>query len=328
MVTLTELVLRSKQRCDLEHSNHTDSDESAFIVNSSAAELYGLLVTSYEDYFTTTLEFDVSAPDDGYSVPFPVMKIRGLDISIGGQYVNVHKSTFEDRNIVGRPFNVIQNTRGIRYREVGSQIQLTPGDQASGHYRLWYIPRFTPMGANDSLDDNSSIGYWHEYIVVDAAIKMAQKEESDAVVGTLMAQKQILKERIENEAANRDAAYPERVTDVNQQSNDLSWRFQMPGVLKKLNHEDPLINRVQENVDEAISPLLRDPSNFGNLLKGVTLMDGYDSIIPHKLGRKLIGWQVIDIDADATVWRVANLSPTLNLTLRASALCTVSLKVF
>lgn len=53
---------------------------------------------------------------------------------------------------------------------------------------------------------------WEEYLVVDAAIKALQKEESD--VSVLLAQKALLQRRIESAATNRDAAEPARVVDV------------------------------------------------------------------------------------------------------------------
>ena len=53
---------------------------------------------------------------------------------------------------------------------------------------------------------------WEEYIVIDAAIKCLQKEESD--VSVLMSQKSAIAKRIEAAAENRDAGEPSKVTDV------------------------------------------------------------------------------------------------------------------
>lgn len=62
---------------------------------------------------------------------------------------------------------------------------------------------------------------WEEYIVVDAAIKCLQKEESDTTV--LERQKAGLLARIEAEAANRDAGAPATVTDVTQNGWNNWW---------------------------------------------------------------------------------------------------------
>lgn len=53
---------------------------------------------------------------------------------------------------------------------------------------------------------------WIEYVIVDAAIKAMQKQESD--VSVLMAQKQALKIRIESASQNRDAGEPATVADA------------------------------------------------------------------------------------------------------------------
>jgi hypothetical protein len=61
---------------------------------------------------------------------------------------------------------------------------------------------------------NVMTGYngWEEYIITDAAIKMLQKEESD--VSILMAQKNMLFQRIQKECENRDENGIQTVTDV------------------------------------------------------------------------------------------------------------------
>jgi hypothetical protein len=65
------------------------------------------------------------------------------------------------------------------------------------------------------------ISGWLEYVVCDAAIKMAQKEESDTNV--LQLQKAALIKRIEAAAENRDAGSPATVADV--QWTNGTWPF-------------------------------------------------------------------------------------------------------
>lgn len=65
------------------------------------------------------------------------------------------------------------------------------------------------------------ISGWMEYVVCDAAIKMAQKEESDTSV--LQLQKAALIKRIEAAAENRDAGNPATVADV--QWTNGTWPF-------------------------------------------------------------------------------------------------------
>lgn len=76
-----------------------------------------------------------------------------------------------------------------------------------------------------TLTDGSTvadgISGWMEYVVCDAAIKMAQKEESDTSV--LQLQKAALIKRIEAAAENRDAGSPATIADV--QWTNGTWPF-------------------------------------------------------------------------------------------------------
>jgi hypothetical protein len=62
---------------------------------------------------------------------------------------------------------------------------------------------------SDTVDGYSG---WTEYVIVDAAIKCLQKEESD--VSVLMVQKAALKQRIEEASQNRDAGQPSTISDT------------------------------------------------------------------------------------------------------------------
>jgi hypothetical protein len=73
----------------------------------------------------------------------------------------------------------------------------------------------------DELTDD--LNQWQDYIVVDAAIKCLQKEESD--VSVLAATKMALINRINNAASNRDAGTPETVSAVRNRETDLDWIF-------------------------------------------------------------------------------------------------------
>jgi hypothetical protein len=68
---------------------------------------------------------------------------------------------------------------------------------------------------SDVLND---VNQYVEYVIVDAAIKMMQKEESD--VSVLMLQKQALTKRIQEAAQNRDAGEPESVSDIYADNNE------------------------------------------------------------------------------------------------------------
>ena len=98
---------------------------------------------------------------------------------------------------------------------MGGNIVFTPQPDAIHSVRVWYIPTAqqfsstTPATSTTTFDD---INGYAEYVVLDAAMKCLQKEESD--VSVLYAQKKDMKRRIEEAADNRDAGSPLSVSDI------------------------------------------------------------------------------------------------------------------
>jgi hypothetical protein len=78
-----------------------------------------------------------------------------------------------------------------------------------------------------------------------------------------------------------------------------------------------------------LNPLLANKSVQSSILSDVVLSAGWNTI-NHKLGRKLIGWRIIGINAASSIYdgQASNPRPELTLTLNSSAGCTVQLEVF
>jgi hypothetical protein len=216
-VTVDSVRLQAKQRADMVNSNFVSPSEWIAMINLSWKELYDILVAKFEDYYTAPpLTFTVTA---GNTAPLPLdfYKMRGLDYALSGSdFYPLEKFTFLERNNRSRGTLYQGLYPTVKYRIYGDEILFTPDDGATGSYRLWYIPRATDLTTEtDTLD---GVNGWEEYVIVDAAIKALQKEESD--VSVLMAQKQALLLRINDMAQNRDAGSPEKVTDVTNAFND------------------------------------------------------------------------------------------------------------
>lgn len=75
-----------------------------------------------------------------------------------------------------------------------------------------------------------------------------------------------------------------------------------------------------------INPLLDNPYMQGILLNSISLNNGV-TVVNHKLGRKLQGWVLVDIDGAAEVYRSAPKND-LTLTLTSNAAVTCDLYVF
>lgn len=219
-ITLAELRTQARQRSDMEQSEFVTDSELNSYINASIAELHDLLIAAYnEEYYmdevqftaTTSLTYDLPNGTN-YSAAPKFYKLRGVDVRRGNDdWATVKRFNFNRRNemqnsaafaFFGNPY--------LEYRLVGSKIRFNRTPDSGLQFRLFYYPTAQVLVADtDTYDD---INGYAEYVVVDAAIKMLNKEESDTQV--LLAQKIALKERIEAMANNRDANEPESVTDV------------------------------------------------------------------------------------------------------------------
>jgi hypothetical protein len=209
MATLASIKTQARQRADMEGSNFVDDAELTAYVNASAAELYDILVSRFEDYYIADTAFTVATGADTYTLPAAFYKLKGLDVDVGGgRYDTVRPFQFAQRNETTDP--VTADPLTVRYRVFGQTLRLSPPERAPGNYRLWYIPRFVPLALDTDTFDG--INGWEEFIVVDCAIKMLAKEESN--VAPFVAQKKDLLRRIEAMASDRDAAEPQTIIDV------------------------------------------------------------------------------------------------------------------
>jgi hypothetical protein len=102
------------------------------------------------------------------------------------------------------------------------------------------------------------------------------------------------------------------------------------GSFKKIQSDDDVQNRFQDNVANALDPIVQQEILGGNLLRGISILTGVDNNVPHKLGRKLLGWMLVRNRANSVVWdsQDFNLSQNSTLILNCSANTTIDLWVF
>jgi len=215
-MTLTELKNAVRQRSDMENSQFVKDTELTSYINQSYFELYDLLVQKYGDnYFVASpYSFTSDGVNDEYTLPTDMYKLLGVDLALSNStdsWVTIKPFNFAERNRYAVPnFQSFYGITNLRYRLMGNKLKFTPIPQANQQFRLWYVPRLTTLVNNTDTVDG--ISGWTEYIIIDAAIKCLQKEESDTNV--LMGQKLAIIQRIENASENRDAGFPRTVADV------------------------------------------------------------------------------------------------------------------
>lgn len=90
-----------------------------------------------------------------------------------------------------------------------------------------------------------------------------------------------------------------------------------------------VLNQMQSVWATAINPFLDRPQNKSTIIANLELVMG-DNVIPHTLGRALVGWVVVRQRSAATFFdkQDDNDRPKENLILNASAAVTIDLEVF
>lgn len=98
--------------------------------------------------------------------------------------------------------------------------------------------------------------------------------------------------------------------------------------LKKIKLASDELSRLQDNID-SFGRQFNKVISDGIILKDIEL-ETTTVYVPHLLGRVYTGWQVIDLQGDARVWRDTTSTEDTSkfIPLKASATVTVNLWVF
>lgn len=242
-MSFAELRLRARQCADRVDSPFiTESELSAFM-RLAMYELYDLLITSYEDYFS--LE-QVSIATNGTTAIYPLpdgatnylggsytgttgqpapafYKSTGVDLNVNTStvtpsQVSLLKYEFIKRNTYVYPnsTSTIYGVYNMRYRIMGDvtgqKINIIPTPAGNQNLIVWYSPRLPALLSDNDL---TNIGYsgWLRYPIVRAAKYMLDKEEG-ADTSKLDNELLFLKARIEEAAQNKDAGIPDKISET------------------------------------------------------------------------------------------------------------------
>lgn len=219
-VTLADIHLESRERADKVGSGFIQKAELTRYINASYTFLYDLLVGAYgNDYYLKSYDFTTDGIKDSYALPTDFYKMIGVDyMNNSDTFLSLKPFQFNERAKyqLGTYWSALVGRSGPRYQLRGDDIAFMPKADGSYNIRLWYIPACPRLVSDtDKLD---GINGWEEFVIVDAAIKMLAKEETDTA--ELQKEKNELIIRINTMAENRDAGHSFRVTDV---SNDYGF---------------------------------------------------------------------------------------------------------
>ena len=241
ILTLAQLKTRCQERADFPVNDQFVSDaELGRYIQKSYERLYNLLVAKYENYFikranetdfyqyTATGTAGIIAGQANYSFPEDYAKLVRLgltdavasrsatpDVEISQLYPCTWKEELmiNPKQLRARPTHYILHGRiDLTSTKTPAGVRLVPIPDAVYGIDIVYIPapptvgdvsEFVPVAGADFV-----MG-WDEYVVLDVAIKMRDKQES--AVEVLIEERQHVFGVIEGTLAPRDAGSPAHV---------------------------------------------------------------------------------------------------------------------
>jgi hypothetical protein len=204
--TLLQLRTRIRQRTDTVGSAFVTDAELTGLINTAYKELYGLLVRASLHHAEET-EVITATGADSYELPEDFLGLIGVYRTVGEEKVPLERF----------PTKFRPGTRtgdACMYRISASELILYPKPD-SGDYDLVYIPVPGDMASDgDTMD--GMLG-WEEFVVLDAAISVLEKEESDTT--KLEFKRQRILARIADEAQIAEFTETPRILNVRE-----DWR--------------------------------------------------------------------------------------------------------
>lgn len=234
MTSMSQLITYTRQRANLENNQFCTDSEIQLYLNQSLGELDDIMSTDYEDYHVFNYQSVIPTNTSSNIIPVPsnLLKLRGVDFQYQPSgasaqpalWYTVPRFNFLERN-QQNPMSVISLPWGrlnISYNLIDQGIQIIPNTNCAGTYQIWYTPKFNYLTqVTDILPLYMNAQGWAEYAVVDAAIKIFNKQNLDP--SGFMAEKEALKQRIISAAKNRDAGGVKFVADTRFQNQDFYW---------------------------------------------------------------------------------------------------------
>ncbi len=169
-VTLTQLIERVRQRTDTVNSDFVTDAEITQLLNCSYNELYGLLVTKSLHRQETSYVLTLTGAAE-YAMPSDFFALIGAYRTVGDDMVPLER--FPDKFQPGT-----RSGDAMMYRVHGTRLVLYP-IPSSGTYTVVYIP--LPGVMTDGTDTMDGVLGWEEFVVIDTAIQVLDKEESNTM---------------------------------------------------------------------------------------------------------------------------------------------------
>lgn len=211
--TLAQLRTDARETADMVNQTLFITDtELTRRINESIARLYGILVQARgEDYYRTSSAVVTVANVRTVALPTTFLSLSGIDIVLSTNVtIDARPIDFGDR---ARFFNDTSgwwSFQSVYYSIEGPNLVFYPTPRAVHNLTIWYIPHAPTLTADSDTFDG--INRWEHWVVIDTAIQLLAKEESDTTA--LVFERERMEREITSMATKRDRAFPRNPRDV------------------------------------------------------------------------------------------------------------------
>ena len=310
-VTLDDLQTRALLRAEMPlDTQRYESGELTNYINSSMSELYDILVTSQGiDYFLDAYYFSTAASIIKYPLPENFYKFAGLDLRApNDKYYTLTRFSHSDRlRYQNATEFFVDGIPRYRYRVADGYVSVLPAPEASYDCVLHFVPQVTELVNSSDTVKNTIVEGWLEFIEIDVAIKLLEKDEDLERAMGLKQTKNALIQRI-MATARRDIEVPEVEPDSGNTLFNLRiqarYKADMLGVSSSLISDRELTHYINRSREELHDLLIKayDNNYFLDAYQFTTSTDRQDYNLPtdfYKLGG-------VDIEINGTTYSLQN----------------------
>jgi len=227
--TLAQIREMIRQRADVENNgNHTDDDEVDSLANASIETLHSMLVDGTDGtLFAKNAGVLTKLGDNSYQLPSDFTQLVSLDIKSGSTYIRSHQADPQDyaqltlNNYGGQ--NHYSHLLRWNTAQGRGELFIFPTPANTSDVAVQYIPE-PPFLSSDS-DTLNWPTFWYQWVVLDAAVQISIKEESDP--SGLMAERQKIEKRVRDHIRSMT---PTRVKQIRRVRRGYYDRFRLPPI--------------------------------------------------------------------------------------------------
>ena len=212
-VSLATLRDSARLQADMEASSFVTDVEVEDLVQSSATRLYDIILTAWgERYFFAQTDLTTTASQAYVNLPSNFYRLLKVGWVVGSSTDPVRLEPFQDDAEWADSFwgssGSWSNSNPPRYQLRADQLWLDPTPSSAETLRLQYVP-IMPEIEDATPTPFQGVNGWDRWIVLDVAIQLKIKEESD--VRALQTEREKVEGEIRNMVPRRDVGRTHRI---------------------------------------------------------------------------------------------------------------------